>query len=131
MVRNYGCGFLEQVYDEHAFGMVAGWHQYRNDPAVSTTVWYRSGSPRGAPWTNQYGWQSTAVDTLVDEAAAELDPAKRKALYARWVKAVNDELPVWMMTERTFFAATNKRVRNDHNTPRWGSGDWRDTWVEA
>jgi peptide/nickel transport system substrate-binding protein len=124
-------GALATVYREWNFDLATGWHQYRGDPAVSTTVWYRSGSPRGAPWTNQYGWQSDAVDKLVDDAATELDPAKRKALYAEWVKAVNDEIPVWMMTERTFLAATSKKVRNDHNYPRWGSGDWHDTWIEG
>ena len=36
--------------------------QYRNDPAVSTTVWYRSGQPKGAPWTNQWGWQDATID---------------------------------------------------------------------
>ena len=124
-------GALATVYRDWNFDIATGWHQYRGDPAVSTTVWYRSGSPRGAPWTNQYGWQSDKVDTLVDAAAAELDPAKRKALYAEWVNAVNEELPVWMMTERTFLAATSKKVQNDHNYPRWGSGDWHDTWLEA
>ncbi len=124
-------GALATVYRDWNFDIATGWHQYRGDPAVSTTVWYRSGSPKGAPWTNQYGWQSDAVDKLVDDAATELDPARRKALYAQWVKAVNDEIPVWMMTERTFLAATSKKVRNDHNYPRWGSGDWHDTWVEA
>jgi peptide/nickel transport system substrate-binding protein len=124
-------GALATVYKDWNFDLATGWHQYRGDPAVSTTVWYRSGSPRGAPWTNQYGWKSDAVDALVDEAAAELDPLRRKAFYARWVAAVNDELPVWMMTERTFLAATSKKVRNDHTTPRWASGDWRDTWVET
>ncbi|MBV9393323.1 MAG: ABC transporter substrate-binding protein [Methylobacteriaceae bacterium] len=124
-------GALATVYRDWNFDLATGWHQYRGDPAVSTTVWYRSGSPRGAPWTNQYGWQSDAVDKLVDDAATELDPAKRKALYAEWVKLVNDELPVWMMTERSFLAATSKKVHNDHNYPRWGSGDWHDTWVEG
>jgi peptide/nickel transport system substrate-binding protein len=124
-------GALATVYRDWNFDIATGWHQYRGDPAVSTTVWYRSGSPRGAPWTNQYGWQSDKVDKLVDEAAAELDPVKRKALYAEWVQAVNEDLPVWMMTERTFLAATSKKVHNDHNYPRWGSGDWHDTWLEA
>jgi peptide/nickel transport system substrate-binding protein len=124
-------GALATVYRDWNFDIATGWHQYRGDPAVSTTVWYRSGSPKGAPWTNQYGWQSDKVDKLVDDAAAELDPVKRKALYAEWVKAVNEELPVWMMTERTFLAATSKKVKNDHNYPRWGSGDWHDTWLEA
>ncbi|WP_375460611.1 ABC transporter substrate-binding protein [uncultured Enterovirga sp.] len=131
IVNMDNAGALATVYRDWNFDLATGWHQYRGDPAVSTTVWYRSGSPKGAPWTNQYGWQSDAVDKLVDDAASELDPAKRKALYGQWVKAVNDELPVWMMTERTFLSATSKRLRNDHNMPRWGSGDWHDTWIEA
>jgi peptide/nickel transport system substrate-binding protein len=131
IVNMDNAGALATVYRDWNFDIATGWHQYRGDPAVSTTVWYRSGSPRGAPWTNQYGWQSDAVDKLIDDAATELDPMKRKALYAEWVKAVNDEIPVWMITERTFLAATNKKVHNDHNYPRWGSGDWHDTWVEA
>jgi peptide/nickel transport system substrate-binding protein len=130
IVNMDNAGALATVYRDWNFDIATGWHQYRGDPAVSTTVWYRSGSPRGAPWTNQYGWQSDAVDKLIDDAATELDPMKRKALYAEWVKAVNDEIPVWMITERTFLAATNKKVHNDHNYPRWGSGDWHDTWVE-
>ena len=67
IVRNDGGGFLKQVYDEHAFDIATGWHQYRNDPAVSTTVWYRSGQPKGAPWTNQWGWKdkpSTRSSTM-------------------------------------------------------------------
>ena len=71
-------GALATVYRDWNFDIATGWHQYRGDPAVSTTVWYRSGSPRGAPWTNQYGWQSDAVDKLVDEAASELDPASAR-----------------------------------------------------
>ena len=124
-------GALATVYRDWNFDLATGWHQYRGDPAVSTTVWYRSGSPRGAPWTNQYGWKNEAVDKLIDDAAAELDPAKRKAMYAEWVKMVNAEIPVWMMTERTFLSATSKRLHNDHNMPRWGSGDWHDTWIDA
>jgi peptide/nickel transport system substrate-binding protein len=124
-------GALTTVYRDWNFDLATGWHQYRGDPAVSTTVWYRSGSPKGAPWTNQWGWQSDKIDQLIDQAATEIDPAKRKALYAEWVKAVNEEIPVWMITERQFFAATSKQVRNHHNVPRWDSSDWHDTWIAA
>ena len=123
-------GALSAVYRDWNFDLATGWHQYRGDPAVSTTVWYRSGSPKGAPWTNQYGWQSDKVDKLIDDAAGELDAAKRKALYAEWVREVNEELPVWMMTERPFFATTSRRVQNHHISPRWDSGDWHDTWIQ-
>ena len=48
IVRYDAAGFLSNVYNEWNFDLATGWHQYRGDPAVSTTVWYRSGSPRGA-----------------------------------------------------------------------------------
>jgi peptide/nickel transport system substrate-binding protein len=131
IVRNDGGGFLKQVYDEHAFDLATGWHQYRNDPAVSTTVWYRSGQPKGAPWTNQWGWEDTAVDKTIDDAATEVDPVKRKALYAEFVKGVNTELPVWMPIEQIFVTVISAKARNHSNTPRWGSTSWHDLWLSA
>ena len=131
IVRNDGGGFLKQVYDEHAFDLATGWHQYRNDPAVSTTVWYRSGQPKGAPWTNQWGWEDAAVDRVIDNAATEIDPVKRKALYAEFVKEANTELPVWMPIEQIFVTVINAKARNHSNTPRWGSASWHDLWLAA
>ena len=131
IVRNDGGGFLKQVYDEHAFDLATGWHQYRNDPAVSTTVWYRSGQPKGAPWTNQWGWEDKNVDKTIDDAATEVDPAKRKALYAQFVKEVNTELPVWMPIEQIFVTVITAKARNHSNTPRWGSTSWHDLWLSA
>lgn len=131
IVRNDGGGFLKQVYDEHAFDLATGWHQYRNDPAVSTTVWYRSGQPKGAPWTNQWGWEDPTVDKTIDDAATEVDPVKRKALYADFVKEVNTELPVWMPIEQIFVTVISAKARNHSNTPRWGSASWHDLWLSA
>ena len=131
IVRNDGGGFLKQVYDEHAFDLATGWHQYRNDPAVSTTVWYRSGQPKGAPWTNQWGWEDKTVDKTIDDAATEVDPVKRKALYAQFVKEVNTELPVWMPIEQIFVTTITAKARNHSNTPLWGSTSWHDLWLSA
>ncbi|WP_316160139.1 ABC transporter substrate-binding protein [Bradyrhizobium sp. SZCCHNRI20481] len=131
IVRNDGGGFLKQVYDEHAFDLATGWHQYRNDPAVSTTVWYRSGQPKGAPWTNQWGWDNAKIDKIIDDAATEVDPAKRKALYADFVREANTELPVWMPIEQIFVTVITAKARNHSNTPRWGSSSWHDLWLSA
>lgn len=131
IVRYDAAGFLTNVYKEWNFDLATGWHQYRNDPAVSTTVWYRSGSPKGAPWTNQWGWKSDKIDKLIDDAASELDPVKRKALYAEFVTAVNDELPIWMAIERQFVSITSRKLQNHHNMPRWPSSHWSDVWLEG
>lgn len=124
-------GSLSAVYKEHNFDIATGWHQYRGDPAVSTTVWLRSGSPEGSPWTNQYGWQSDVVDKLIDDAASEIDPVKRRALYAQLVAEANEQFPVWFVTERQFYSVVNKKLKNALNTSRWPSGSWHDAWLEA
>ncbi len=129
IVRNDAAGFLRGVYRDHAFDLATGWHQYRSDPAVSTTVWYRSGSPVGAPWTNQWGWKDERIDAIIDAAATEVDPVKRKALYADFVRAVQTELPLWMPIEQIFVSVFNKKIRNAGNNPRWASSSWHDTWL--
>ncbi|WP_439575160.1 ABC transporter substrate-binding protein [Phreatobacter sp.] len=129
VVRNDAAGFLRQVYAEHAFDLATGWHQYRNDPAVSTTVWYRSGQPAGAPWTNQWGVADATLDKIIDDAATEVDAAKRKALYADFVKRANGELMIWMPIEQIFVTTITAKARNHSNTPRWGSSTWHDLWL--
>ncbi len=131
IVQHDAAGFLSGVYRDWNFDLATGWHQYRNDPAVSTTVWYRSGSPKGAPWTNQYGWQSDASDTLIDNAAFEIDPARRKALYAEWVRMMHQEVPVYMAIERQFISVINRKLRNYNNNPRWASSHWADLWLAS
>lgn len=123
-------GALNAVYKQHDFDIATGWHQYRGDPAVSTTVWLRSGSPDGTPWTNQYGWHSEHIDQLIDTAATEVNPVQRKALYAELVNLVNDELPLWFATERNFISVISKKVHNHHNNARWPSSSWFDVWIE-
>jgi peptide/nickel transport system substrate-binding protein len=131
-IVNYDyAGAINAVNRDWNFDLALDWHRFRGDPAISTTVWYTSGSPKGAPWTNQWGWENAQADALAARAASELDPVRRKALYAEWVKLVNDELPVWMATERQEVAATDRRVQNHHNTPRWDSSDYHDTWLAA
>jgi peptide/nickel transport system substrate-binding protein len=131
IVRYDAAGYLSNVYKDWNFDLATGWHQYRGDPAVSTTVWYRSGSPKGAPWTNQWGWESAAIDKLIDSAAFEIDPAKRRKLYGDLATAVNTEIPLWMSIERLLISVTNKSLQNNHNQPRWISSSWADLWLKV
>jgi peptide/nickel transport system substrate-binding protein len=131
IIRLDAAGFLRTVYNDWNFDLATGWHQYRNDPAVSTTVWYRSGQPRGAPWTNQWGWTDAETDRIIDAAQTELDPARRRALHADFVRRVNTELPLWMPIEQIFVSVFNRRLRNAGNNPRWASSSWHDLWLAS
>ena len=72
-----------------------------------------------------------AIDKIIDDAATEVDPVKRKALYADFVKEVNTELPVWMPIEQIFVTVITAKARNHSNNPRWGSSSWHDLWLSA
>ncbi len=131
IVRLDAAGWLRTIYNDHNFDLASGWHQYRSDPAVSTTVWYRSGSPVGAPWTNQWGWSDPTIDQIIDNAATELDVGRRRALYADFVRRAQTELPLWMPIEQIFVSVFNRRLRNVGNNPRWASSSWHDTWLAS
>ncbi|ORE93571.1 extracellular solute-binding protein [Stappia sp. 22II-S9-Z10] len=130
ILQNDAPGFLAGVYRDHDFDTANGWHQFRSDPAVSTTVWLRSGQPEGSPWTNQFGWQSDEVDQLIDAAASELDPEKRAEMYHELQRLSMEELPVIFAIEHPFISVTNKVLKNHHNTPRWNSSSWYDLWID-
>ncbi|UXN07970.1 ABC transporter substrate-binding protein [Bartonella sp. HY761] len=121
LVANDAPGFLNGVYRDHDFDTASGWHLFRNDPAVSTTVWLQSGIPAGTPWSNQYGYKSEKMDSLIEQAAVEIDPKKRADLYHQMQKLEMEDLPVIFAIEHPFVATTSKVMKNHHNTPRWDS----------
>lgn len=130
ILTNDAPGFLNGVYRDHDFDTANGWHQFRSDPAVSTMVWLRSGSPAGTPWSNQFGWQSDEMDQMIDAAQAELDPAKRAEDYHAIQRKAMEEIPVVFAIEHPFISVTSKKMKNHHNTPRWNSSSWYDLWLD-
>lgn len=130
IIANDAPGFLNGVYRDHDFDTANGWHQFRSDPAVSTTVWLRSGAPVGTPWSNQFGYQSDEMDALIDAAAQEIDPEKRADFYHQIQRLAMEDLPVIFAIEHPFISVTNKALVNHHNTPRWNSSSWYDLWLD-
>ena len=93
-------------------------------------VWLRSGQPEGTPWTNQFGWVNEEIDQMIDDAASELDPDKRAAMYHEIQRKNQEILPVMFAIEHPFISVTNKKLMNHHNTPRWNSSSWYDLWLD-
>ncbi len=130
-LRNYDMGgYLQAVYKDHDFDLTSGSWTYRNDPAISTTVFYRSGAPDGVPWTNQFAYKNADMDTVIDRAVVELNPERRVALYHQFQKVAMDDLPIIPFVEHGFVSVANKKLRAHHNNPRWFASSWADLWVE-
>lgn len=90
------------------------------DPVIGTHRMYMSDNIKHLVWTNTCGYVNKEVDEILKAAAVEKDPAKRKALYAKFQKIVTEDLPYYMTVEDAFHAGTHKDLLN---TPIgiWGS----------
>jgi peptide/nickel transport system substrate-binding protein len=131
IVNNDTPAHLKAVYTDHAFDLAIGALVYRSDPAISTTILYRSGLPAGVPFANQYGYANPAMDDIINKAAAAIDTGERAALYRSFQKLAADEQPIIQVAEFTFITVARTSVQNVSNNPRWATSNWADTWLQA
>ncbi len=80
------------------------------DPALGIARSYVSSNIRkGVYATNNEGYVNPRVDELFASAAAEIDTAKRNAMYAEVQRILLDEVPVAWIAEMKFPTVVNKR----------------------
>jgi peptide/nickel transport system substrate-binding protein len=82
------------------------------DPVIGVARTYLSTNIRDVIWTNTQSYRNPEVDKLLIEAGTELDPLKRKALYATFQKIVTDELPIDWLLVVPYHTVYSKRVGN-------------------
>lgn len=68
------------------------------DPEIGVRRFYHSTAITGAPFTNGAGYRNAEVDRLFDQAARELDKAKRGPLYGQAQAQMAKDLPyLWLL----------------------------------
>ena len=75
---------------------------FRGDPAISTTILVKSGTPDGVPFSNQGGYANPALDALIDKANETVDVAARTELFKEFQKLVAEDLPLINVAEWGF-----------------------------
>jgi peptide/nickel transport system substrate-binding protein len=82
----------------------------------------------GGVGQNYTRFKSPAVDAALDEAGATLDLEKRKAAYARAIKAINDAYVIIFLYDRANIDAHRKNVQgwkgNVWDEVTWNVQDW-------
>ncbi|HSI40306.1 MAG TPA: ABC transporter substrate-binding protein [Xanthobacteraceae bacterium] len=127
IVNNDAAAHQKAVYADHDFDLAVGPPVYRGDPAISTTILVRSGTPAGVPFSNQGGFANAELDALIDQAARTIDPAARIALYKTFQQAVTRELPLINVADWSFVSVASTKVSDIANNPRWAVANWADT----
>jgi peptide/nickel transport system substrate-binding protein len=131
IVNNDSAAHQKAVYTDHAFDLAVAPPVFRGDPAISTTILVKSGTPDGVPFSNQGGYANPALDALIDKANETVDVAARTALFKQFQKLVGEDLPLINVAEWGFITVARSSVKNVSNNPRWAVSNWADTDLES
>lgn len=91
------------------------------DPVIGVQRTYMCGNIRkGVIWSNTQGFCNSKVDDLFQQAAAEPDLAKRKALYGKVQVMLAQDLPVYWINEIPYTTVYKDKLANPPETI-WGA----------
>ncbi|HTT78992.1 MAG TPA: ABC transporter substrate-binding protein [Stellaceae bacterium] len=91
------------------------------DPVIGVDRTYLSSNIRkGVIWSNTQNYRNPMVDKLLETAATEIDPAKRKAQYVEFQKIVVDDAPIAYVNVVPYYTIYDKGLANIP-TSIWGS----------
>ena len=99
--------FTEQDYDL----MISSLHRLPDPTLGVQRLYWTKNIVKGAPWTNGSGYSNPALDTVMEAAADEPDPAKRKALITQWQQIVQEDVPLLELIEQTWVTVSTARFR--------------------
>jgi peptide/nickel transport system substrate-binding protein len=97
-------------YDMAVMGTAA---EYNDPDSLANFVDGR----RGASFVRSHGFNDDRINELLDAGAAEIDPAKRKAIYDQWQARCIETVPMVGVNWRAQGYATQKSVEGFRNIP--------------
>src|SRR4030095_13060844 len=105
-----------------------GWGVDFPDPTNFFDPLFHSRSIKKADSNNNTFYANPALDALIDQAHAELDPAKRAALYRRAERILYDDAPWIWDYHRLATEVTQPYVRGYQPHPTW-LRDYTSAWL--
>jgi len=100
------------------------------DPVIGVHRTYLSSNIRNIVWTNTQSYANPKVDAILEQAAVEIDPDKRRALYAEFQRIVTEDVPVHFLMVVPYHTLSTKTVR-DLPDGIWGVLSPMDgTWLQ-
>jgi peptide/nickel transport system substrate-binding protein len=98
-------------------------------PGVQRVFWSKNFKV-GLPFSNASHYENAEVDRLLEDAAVEPDPKKRKALWLAFQRKIHEDVAAIHLVAPDNITLFNKKVKN-HTTGVTGvSGSFADVWIE-
>ncbi|MCX7567428.1 ABC transporter substrate-binding protein [Sulfitobacter sp. F26169L] len=102
-----------QKISNHNFDMT--WDTVFNwgDPVIGVHRTYSSDNIKpGVIWSNTQQYVNPEIDALMEQGAKEIDPAKRKEIYAKFQEILAEDLPVYWTNTLPYHTIYSTKVGN-------------------
>lgn len=112
-VREQGfAAYVRRLYTDRDFSFAVTRSNNMFDPSVGVQrIYWSRNFLKGVPFSNGAHYSSRQVDSLLEEAAVELDPVRRRDLYLAFQNRVVMDLPDISLLAPSQITITNRRVR--------------------
>ncbi|WP_430259548.1 ABC transporter substrate-binding protein [Neorhizobium sp. IRS_2294] len=125
-------GFVKRVYTDRDFDMSTFTGSAGADPTIGVHRFYWSKNiKQGVAFSNGSGYSNPEVDALLEAAQIEMDPVKRKQLYADFQRKIMEDVPTLPLCSTSRVTIANKKVK-DHTVGAVGPfGTFSQVWLDA
>lgn len=124
--------FSKRVYTDRDFDTSNYYTSCGPDPAIGTQrVYWSKAFIKGVSYSNGSGYNNPEVDAVLEAAQVEPDTEKRKALYARFQRMVQEDLPEIPLISMAQVTITNKRLKNLTSVADGIKANFADAYIEA
>jgi peptide/nickel transport system substrate-binding protein len=122
--------FIRNVYSWD-FDLTQNYLYLLPDPTLGVERLYVSSNiKKGTPFANAAGYQNKDVDEAFLAAQTENDPAKRKELFAKIQRLLQEDLPDFDLMEMSFVTLYNTKVVNHTMGADGPYGTFKDTYLQ-
>ena len=123
--------YLRRVWTENDFDINIYSASNIADPVIGLQRFYWSKSiQKGVPYSNGAGYANPAMDSILERAAVENDPSRRRQLYVDMQKMVMADLPQLGLVYIQWFTIHDTRVRGLNTTGLGPYESFSGVWLE-
>lgn len=123
--------FVNRIYTRRDFDTVLYGAAAGPDPAIGSQRFYSSKNYQpGIAFSNGAHYQHPQVDSLLEAAQVELDPARRRALYLQFQQIVQRDAVTLPLVESSMPVLRSRRLRNVMVTADGPLGNFASAWLD-
>jgi peptide/nickel transport system substrate-binding protein len=105
--------YVRRLYTDRDFAFAVTRSNNMFDPSVGVQrIYWSRNFRKGVPFSNGSHYASNEADALLEKAAVEADPAKRRDMFLAFQNLVIKDLPDISLLAPTQITIVNRRVRN-------------------